>query len=67
MSTASNSAAEMTAPLAYRVKDFCARIGIAPSTFWKCVGREEIRIIKIGGRTLVPADEVERLLRGKAA
>jgi excisionase family DNA binding protein len=54
-------------PFAYRVKDFCARIGISPSTFWKLVSRGEIRVIRIGGRTLVPAAEVSRILSGEAA
>lgn len=51
------------APLALRVKDFCARIGISASTFWKRVSEEKIRVIRIGGRTLVPAEEVARILR----
>jgi excisionase family DNA binding protein len=54
-------------PLAYRVKDFCSRIGISASTFWKLVSRGEIRVVRIGGRTLVPASEVTRLLSGEAA
>jgi excisionase family DNA binding protein len=58
---------DSNSPLAFRVKDFCARIGISPSTFWKLVSRGEIRVIRIGGRTLVPATEVSRLLSGEAA
>ncbi|HEY8162619.1 MAG TPA: helix-turn-helix domain-containing protein [Methylocystis sp.] len=53
--------------LAYRVKDFCPRIGISASTFWKYVKVGRIRVIRIGGRTLVPASEVDRLLNGEAA
>jgi excisionase family DNA binding protein len=53
--------------LAYRVKDFCERIGISASTFWKYVKVGEIRVIRVGGRTLVPASEVERILSGEAA
>jgi predicted DNA-binding transcriptional regulator AlpA len=51
------------APLALRVKDFCQRIGISPSTFWKFVSIGKIRPIKIGGRTLIPAHEAERIAR----
>lgn len=54
-------------PLAYQVKLFCNSVGISPATFYKYVNLGEIRIIKIGGRTLVPASEVERLLSGGAA
>ena len=58
---------EHDGPLAYRVKDCCTRIGISASTFWKLVQRGDIRVIRIGGRTLVPAPEVERILNGEAA
>ena len=54
-------------PLAYRVKEFCRRVGISPATFYKYVSLGKIRVIKIGGRTLVPAAEVERILRGEVA
>jgi predicted site-specific integrase-resolvase len=50
------------APLAYRVPDFCARIGIAKSTFWKFQAAGKIRTFSIGRRTLVPAQEVQRIL-----
>jgi predicted site-specific integrase-resolvase len=53
-------------PLAFRVKPFCRRIGISPATFYKYVGLGKIRVVKIGGRTLVPASEAERLLEGGA-
>lgn len=49
-------------PFAHRVKDFCQRIGISPSTFWKLVSQQKIRVIRIGGRTLIPHSEVLRLL-----
>ena len=56
--------AEAEKPLAYRVKPFCQRVGISPATFYKYVGLRKIRVVKIGGRTLVPASEAERLLSG---
>jgi excisionase family DNA binding protein len=57
-----NSAAETEPPLAFQVKSFCRRVGISPATLYKYVALGKIRIVKIGGRTLVPAVEVERLL-----
>lgn len=50
-------------PLAYRVNDFCRRLGVSPSTFWKYAALGKIHTIRIGGRTLVPADEAARILR----
>lgn len=51
-------------PLALRVKEFCQRMTMSPSTFWKNVRAGEIRVVRIGGSTYVPATEVERLLSG---
>lgn len=53
---------ETAEPLALRVRDFCTRIGISPSTFWVLVKSEKIKVIRISGRTLVPFAEVERIL-----
>jgi len=50
-------------PLAYRVPDFCAAIGIGRSTFWKFQAAGKIRTFTIGKRVLVPRDEVARILR----
>ena len=54
---------ETSAPLAYRVREFCSRAGISPSCFYKYLKRGRIRVIKIGGRTLIPAAEAERIFR----
>ncbi len=50
-------------PLALRVSDFCSRMGVSPSTFWKFVQLGKIRVVRFGGRTLIPADEAARILR----
>jgi len=52
---------------AFHVKEFCTRVGISPSTFWKAHRQKEIRTFKVCGRVLVPAAELDRLLSGKAA
>lgn len=49
--------------LAYRVREFCEQVGICPATFYNRVRQGRIRTIKIADRTLVPASEVERLLK----
>ena len=64
MSKTPNAAAEP--PLAHQVKSFCQRVGISRATFYKYVELGKIRVVKIGGRTLVPAEEVTRLLSGGA-
>jgi excisionase family DNA binding protein len=58
---------DMDAPigglLAYRVKPFCAKIGISVSSLYKYIEQGKIRVIRIGGRTLIPAEEAQRILR----
>lgn len=49
-------------PLAYRVKDFCRLVGISASTFWKLTAAGKIKVTRIGGRTLVPAAEAQRIV-----
>jgi len=46
---------------AHRVKEFCERVRISPSTFWKYTKLGKIRVIRIGGRVLVPHEEALRI------
>ena len=52
---------ETQVPLALRVKPFCQRIGISPSTFWKYTKLGKIRVIRVGGRVLIPHGEALRI------
>lgn len=47
---------------AWHVNEFCRLVGISRTTFYKAVKAKSIRVVVIGGRTLVPAGEVARLL-----
>jgi predicted DNA-binding transcriptional regulator AlpA len=58
----SKSTANAETPRAWRVNDFCRLYGISRSTLYNMKNKDEIKLIKIGGRTLVPASEGERLL-----
>jgi excisionase family DNA binding protein len=58
---------EVLKPLAYQVSSFCRQIGIGRSLFYDLVKRGKIRTVKVGGRTLIPATEAERLLAGRGA
>jgi excisionase family DNA binding protein len=49
--------------LAYRVQPFCKGIGIGRTKFYELVATGKIKTIVIGGRRLIPADEVQRLVR----
>ena len=49
-------------PLAYSVDAFCRSIGIGRTKFYDLVRERKIRTVTIGGRRLVPATEIQRLL-----
>jgi excisionase family DNA binding protein len=49
-------------PLAYRVAEFCKKLGISRSTFWKLARLNKVRVIHVGRRALIPYAEAVRLL-----
>lgn len=44
------------------VTEAIRRLGIGPTSFWKIVKNGEIRVRKIGRRTLVEASEITRFV-----
>lgn len=56
-STTTNS----DSPRAYRVKDACRALGVGRSTLYKLAAAGKLRLVRIGGRTVVPGNEVDRL------
>jgi hypothetical protein len=54
----------------WRVTPFCEKAPMSRAKFWRLVKKGEIRTIKYGSTTIIPADEVERIFThgtGKAA
>jgi len=49
-------------PSAWRVNDALLQIGISRATLFKMANNGEIRLARIGGRTLVPDAEIKRLV-----
>jgi len=49
-------------PSAWRVNDALLQLGISRATLYKMAGRGEIRLVKIGGRSLIPDSEIRRLV-----
>jgi excisionase family DNA binding protein len=54
---------EAKARLAWRVNDACSALGISRSHIYDLAANGKIRLIKIGSRTVVPDDEVQRIAR----
>jgi excisionase family DNA binding protein len=46
------------------VNDALLQLGISRATLYKMAGNGEIRLARIGGRTLVPDSEIARLVGG---
>ncbi len=61
-----NSQLPATAPVNWRVDDFCRAHGIGRTLFYDEVKRGEIKLIKIGKRTLVPDTEAKAWQERKA-
>ena len=55
------------APKARRVLDACSTLGISRATLYKLAAQGKIRLVKIGGRTVVPEVEIDRLASEGAA
>ncbi len=52
---------------AYRVNEFASTLGVSRAHVYNLISRGEIRAVKIGNSTRVPATELQRLLNEGAA
>lgn len=48
---------------AFSVHEAAATLGLSASSIWKWISLGQLRVIKIGGRTLISADELNRILK----
>ncbi|MGH8923242.1 MAG: helix-turn-helix domain-containing protein [Acidimicrobiia bacterium] len=51
-----------TARAAYSVKETCELLGVSRSTLYRLIGQRLLRRVHLGRRTLIPAEEITRLL-----
>lgn len=49
-------------PIAYRVPDACRVAGIGKSKLYELAAAGKLRLSRVGGRTLVPHAELQRLI-----
>jgi excisionase family DNA binding protein len=60
--------APIAAPkLAFSILEACAALGISRPTYYELVKRGDLRPVKVNGRVLIPATELERLLSGDSS
>lgn len=53
------------APLAHRIPEACARLGIGRSLFYALVAAGEIKTFRIGTRVLVAESELQRFIAAR--
>ncbi len=59
-----NSTATIPAkPRAFSLTDGQRLIGLSRSTWYRMEAAGKIKLVRIGRRTLIPADEIDRLLK----
>jgi len=51
-----------TAPLAYRIQEAARVLGVGKTTLYQLFKAGALKPIRIGGRTLVPADQLRQLI-----
>lgn len=49
--------------LAFSVQEAAAALGLSASSIWKWISLGQLRAVRVGGRTLIPADELHRILK----
>ena len=54
-----------SAPLAHRIPEACARLGIGKSLFYELVAGGEIKTFRIGTRVLVAESELQRFIAAR--
>lgn len=50
--------------LAYRINDASRVSGLGRTKLYQLIGEGRLKVVKIGGRTLIPAVELRRLIMG---
>jgi len=58
---------ESNSILAYRIDDFCEAIGLGRTKVYDLIKQKKLKPIRVGGRTLIPRSEAERLLAEASA
>lgn len=55
-----------THPLAYSIKEACAASSLGRTSIYSHISAGRLRAIRVGGRTVIPADSLRALLSGDA-
>jgi excisionase family DNA binding protein len=50
--------------LAFSVREACAATTLGKTTLYARIASGDLRVVRVGGRTLIPAESLNRLLDG---
>ena len=56
----------LSSKLAYSIREACAVLSLGKTTIFSLIKDGKIRAVRIGGRTLIPAESLRALLDGEA-
>ncbi len=55
---------EPTEKLAYSIKEACKATSLSRTTIFSHISAQRLHVVRIGGRTLIPADSLRTFLTG---
>ncbi|KPF73892.1 MAG: helix-turn-helix domain-containing protein [Blastomonas sp.] len=50
--------------LAYSIREACAASSLGRTTIYAHIAAGRLRVVRVGGRTLIPAEELQAFIRG---
>jgi excisionase family DNA binding protein len=53
--------------LAYSIREACEASSLGRTTIYALIGAGKLQSVRIGGRTVIPAESLNALIRGKSA
>lgn len=61
-----NSQNDNFSKLAYSIKEACEASSLGRTTIYSHIRAKRLKAIRVGGRTIIPAESLHALLAGKA-
>ncbi|OBV10542.1 helix-turn-helix domain-containing protein [Erythrobacter dokdonensis] len=53
--------------LAYSIKEACKATSLSKTTIYAYIASKKLRVVRIGGRTVIPAESLRELVTGRSA
>jgi excisionase family DNA binding protein len=53
--------------LAYSIREACEASSLGKTTLYALIGAGKLQSVRIGGRTVIPAESLNALIRGESA